>query len=188
MASRKRSRSSAFLMTSGLAPIISTPYFSRMPVSATAMAEFRPVWPPRVGRRASGRSRSMTWHDHLRGDGLDIGAVGHLRVGHDGGRVGVDQDHLIAFFPQGLAGLGAGIVKLAGLADDDGAGADDQDFLNVGAFGHISLIIRAPARTVIPALPQCSFPLSVTLKAPSPAQLCGFIYLSRLGPVRCPGR
>ena len=58
---------------------------------------------------------------HFRGDGFDIGAVGHLRVGHDGGRVGVDQDHLIAFFPQGFAGLGAGIIELAGLTDDDGA-------------------------------------------------------------------
>ena len=37
---------------------------------------------------------------------------------------------------QGLAGLGAGVVELAGLADDDGAGADDEDLLDVGALGH----------------------------------------------------
>ena len=30
--------------------------------------------------------------DDLPGDRLDVGAVGRLRVGHDGGRVGVDQD------------------------------------------------------------------------------------------------
>ncbi len=58
---------------------------------------------------------------HFRRDGLDIRAVGHFRVGHDGGRVGIDQDHLVAFFSQGFAGLGAGIIKLAGLTDDDGA-------------------------------------------------------------------
>ncbi len=40
-------------------------------------------------------------------------------IGHDGGRVGVDQDDLIAQLSQGLAGLGAGIVEFAGLADDD---------------------------------------------------------------------
>ena len=32
--------------------------------------------------------------DDLPGDRLDVGAVGHLRVGHDGGRVGVDQHDL----------------------------------------------------------------------------------------------
>jgi hypothetical protein len=32
----------------------STPYFSRMPLSATLIAVLRAVWPPRVGRRASG--------------------------------------------------------------------------------------------------------------------------------------
>ncbi len=79
-------------------------------------------------------------HDHLRGDGLDVGAVGHLRVGHDGGRVAVDQDHLVALFPEGLAGLGAGIVELAGLTDDDGPGADDQNLFDVGAFGHLCAV------------------------------------------------
>ena len=67
---------------------------------------------------------------------FDIGPVGHIRIGHDGGRIAVDQDHLVPFFLQGLAGLGAGIVEFAALADDDGACADDQDFMNVGSFGH----------------------------------------------------
>ena len=38
-----------------------TPYFSRVPFSYRAMARFRPVWPPMLGSRASGRSFSMTW-------------------------------------------------------------------------------------------------------------------------------
>ena len=58
MAVLKRSRSSAVLMASALAPIISTPLASRTPRSKRAMARFRPVWPPRVGNRASGFSRS----------------------------------------------------------------------------------------------------------------------------------
>ena len=69
-------------------------------------------------------------------DGLDVGAVGEFRVGHDGGRVGIDEDDAVAFFLEGLAGLGAGIIKFAGLADDDGPGADDEDGMNVGAFRH----------------------------------------------------
>ncbi|OPY10158.1 MAG: hypothetical protein A4E67_00670 [Syntrophaceae bacterium PtaB.Bin038] len=59
MASRNFSRSSALWMTSSEAPISSTPYFSSTPSPATPTAVLRPVWPPRVGRIASGRSRSM---------------------------------------------------------------------------------------------------------------------------------
>jgi hypothetical protein len=33
----------------------------------------------------------------------------------------------IALVPEGLAGLGAGVVELAALSDDDGAGAEEQD-------------------------------------------------------------
>ena len=63
------------------------------------------------------------------GKRLDVSAVGKLRVGHDGGRIGIHQHHLVALGLQGLAGLRAGIVKLAPLADDDRAGTNDQDFV-----------------------------------------------------------
>ncbi len=46
-------------MASTLAPISSTPYFSRMPSASSAMAAFNAVWPPRVGRIASGFSFAM---------------------------------------------------------------------------------------------------------------------------------
>ena len=74
--------------------------------------------------------------DHLGRDRLDIGGVGHFRVGHDRRRVGVDQDDAVALFAQRLAGLGAGIVELAGLADDDGPRADDHDRLDIGSLRH----------------------------------------------------
>ena len=67
---------------------------------------------------------------------LDVGAVGHLGVGHDGGRVGVHQHHFVAFGLERLAGLRAGVVELGGLADDDGAGAEDEDFRDVVAAWH----------------------------------------------------
>jgi len=47
-------------MTSILAASSSDPVFSSAPVSATLIAVLRAVWPPRVGRMASGRSFSMT--------------------------------------------------------------------------------------------------------------------------------
>ena len=65
--------------------------------------------------------------DHLGRDRLDVGRVGELGVGHDRRRVGVDQDDPEALLAQHPAGLRAGVVELAGLADDDRAGADDQD-------------------------------------------------------------
>ena len=42
-----------------VAPIISTPNFSSTPCLCRSMAVLRPVWPPSVGSRASGRSFSM---------------------------------------------------------------------------------------------------------------------------------
>jgi len=46
-----------------------------------------------------------------------------------------DQDHAVAFLPQRLAGLRAGIVELAGLPDDDRAGADERMDLMSVLFG-----------------------------------------------------
>ena len=67
----------------------------------------------------------------LGGDRLDVGGVGELRVGHDRRGVGVDQGDPDALGPQHPAGLGAGVVELAALADHDRPGADDQDGLQV---------------------------------------------------------
>ena len=52
-------RSSAFAMVVGFAPSSFTPIFSRKPFSHSSMARFRPVWPPRLGSRESGRSFLM---------------------------------------------------------------------------------------------------------------------------------
>ena len=76
--------------------------------------------------------------DKLGGDGLDIGAVGKTRVGHDGRRVGVDQDDLKAILLEHLAGLGTGVVELTGLANNDGARTNDEDTLDVSTFRHVS--------------------------------------------------
>src|SRR5208283_3456825 len=41
---------------------------------------------------------------------------------------------------QRLARLRAGIVELAGLADDDGSRTDDEDAVDVGSFRHLRLL------------------------------------------------
>ncbi len=101
MALRNFSRSSALWITSREAPIISTPYRLSTPASATATAVLRPVCPPGWGE---GR-RALPGDDPghcLRGDGFDIGPVRRLRVGHDGGRIGIDEDDLVAFLFRAL--------------------------------------------------------------------------------------
>ena len=67
---------------------------------------------------------------------LHIHLVGYRGVGHDGRGVGVREHDLIALLAQGQAGLRAGVVELGGLADDDGAGADDHYFLDVRPLRH----------------------------------------------------
>ena len=74
--------------------------------------------------------------DVVRLNGLDVGVVRELGVRHDGGRVGVDQGYPKAFFLEHAAGLSAGVVELASLADDDRSGADDQDVVDVVALWH----------------------------------------------------
>ncbi len=89
--------------------------------------------------RRQHRIRPLTFDDlrqNLGGQRLDVRAVGQLRVGHDRRRVAVDEDDLEPLGAKRLAGLSTGIVELARLPDDDGAGADHEDAFDVGALGH----------------------------------------------------
>ncbi len=61
----------------------------------------------------------------LPGNRLDVGRIRHVRIGHDGGRIRVHQNDAVTLFAQRLAGLRTGVVKLASLSNDNGAGADD---------------------------------------------------------------
>ena len=58
---------------------------------------------------------------------LDVSHIGHFRVGHDGGGIGVHQHHFIAFFTQSFTSLRARIVKLTRLTDDNRPCAYDQN-------------------------------------------------------------
>ena len=140
IASLKAARSSALWMASRLAPIIC----DAVALEHAAFGErHRQVQAGLAAERRQQRVGPLALddlRDDLGGERLDVGAVGELRVGHDRRRVGVDQDDLVALLAQRLAGLGAGVVELAGLADDDRAGADDQDLLDVGALGHRLLL------------------------------------------------
>src|SRR5690606_23030804 len=75
--------------------------------------------------------------DELGRERLDVGPVGHVRVGHDRRGVRVDEHHLEARRAQRLAGLGARVVELGRLADDYGPRADDQDLVYVLTPRHV---------------------------------------------------
>ena len=64
------------------------------------------------------------------------GTAGQLGIGHDRGRVRIDEDDTIALLLQRLDRLRARIIELARLADDDRSCADDEDRGDVGAFWH----------------------------------------------------
>ena len=68
---------------------------------------------------------------------LNVGDVSSAGVGHDGRGVAVYQHNLVAQGAQSLAGLSAGIVEFAGLANDDGARTNDKNFMDVIAFWHM---------------------------------------------------
>ena len=72
----------------------------------------------------------------LRSNRFNISARSCLRVRHDGGGIGVDQHYFITLFPEGFAGLGAGVVEFAALADDDRAGPDHENLFDGGVFRH----------------------------------------------------
>ena len=57
-------------------------------------------------------------HD-IGGERLDVGAIRHVRIGHDRGGVAVHQHHLKSLGPQGFTGLSTGVIELAGLPDHD---------------------------------------------------------------------
>ena len=140
IALRNSSRSSATLMASICAPISLTLCRSSVPRSCSATARLSAVWPPTVGRTASGRLLDDDRLDHLGRQRLDVGGVGKLRVRHDRGRVAVDQDHFEPFGAQRLARLCARVVEFSRLADDDRARADHEDAFDVGALGHSSTL------------------------------------------------
>ena len=60
MAFANSSRSSPTRMESRSQPMTSTPHSSSTPDSPSAIAQFSAVWPPMLGRMASGRSLRMT--------------------------------------------------------------------------------------------------------------------------------
>ena len=69
---------------------------------------------------------------------LHIHLVGDMGVGHNGGRIGIDEDDLVALFLERKAGLCAGIIEFCRLSDDDRTGAYHHYFMYISPSGHFS--------------------------------------------------
>ena len=85
------------------------------------------------------RIRALFLNDfayHFPVNRLDVGGIGHFRVGHDGCRVGVHQNNAVTLFTQGFTRLCAGIVKLTRLTDNNRTRAQNQDTFYVCTFWH----------------------------------------------------
>ena len=121
------------------APISSTPYFSSTPAGVQRDRAVERGLAAERGQQRVGALLRDHLLDELGRDRLDVRRVGELGVGHDRRRVGVDQDDPEALVLEHPAGLGPGVVELAGLADDDRAGADHQDARDVVALRHQAL-------------------------------------------------
>ena len=120
--------------------------------------------------------------DHRPVQRLDIDRVRHAGIGHDRGRIRVHQDDPIPLLDQRLAGLGAGVVELAGLTDDDRSGAEDQDALDVGAFRHGRA--RIGSRSRLPG--EASGSGAGRGEVPPPAPSCSVTYPPAGGRQRSP--
>lgn len=107
---------------------------------AAALVQFhRQVQRRLPAQRGQNRVRLLLLDDllhELRRQRLQIRRVGQFRVGHDGRRVGIDQNDAVALVFQRLERLGAGIVELGCLPNLDGAAAENQDGLEISTLRH----------------------------------------------------
>ena len=97
------------------------------------------VQPGLSSKGAQDRIRSFLVDDTLgkvQVDRFDIDTVGDRRIRHDRRRIGVDQDDLVAFLTQRLAGLASGIVEFRCLSDHDRSRSDYQDLVYICSLRH----------------------------------------------------
>ena len=66
--------------------------------------------------------------EHRNRERFDIHPVCDFPVGHDSGRVGINQDRDHSLFSKRLTCLSASVIKLGSLADDNRARTYNQDF------------------------------------------------------------
>ena len=157
--SLNRSRSSPARIASMLAPISSTLYSLQDALVVQGHGRVQRGLAAQGGEHGVRALDGDDLLQRLGGDRLDVGGVGELGVGHDRRRVGVDQADPDALGLQHPARLGARVVELAALPDDDRAGPDHQHRLQVLTPRHGSPPVRRSRRWTVRcrslATPNC---------------------------------
>ena len=67
---------------------------------------------------------------------LHVDLVGDVRVGHNRGRIGIDQHYLVTLLAKGQTSLRTGVIELGSLSDDDRARPDDHHLVDIFTFRH----------------------------------------------------
>ena len=82
-------------------------------------------------------------HDVLKGERLEVEAVGGVVVGRDGLGVAVDHDRLVALCLERIGGVHAAVIKLDALANAVGAGRENHHagFLGLRALGGAAVLV-----------------------------------------------
>ena len=120
---------------------LNTNYFDSILLKHAGASKFggqiKSALAPKIGQQGVGTLVLNDFCHTLQIKRLDIGYVSGAGVGHNRCRVGIGQHYLVAQLAKCLAGLSARVVELAGLANDDRAGADYHNFFNILSFWHI---------------------------------------------------
>ena len=88
------------------------------------------------GQNGIGAFFGNDFFNRFPGDRFDVSHIGRRRIGHDRGRVAVDQNNFKALFTQGFAGLHTRVIEFTGLTNDDGARANQENAFDVCALRH----------------------------------------------------
>ena len=118
-------------ITSTPAPISSIPSSSRIAGLVELEREVERGLAAHRRQERVGPLAAQHRRDAFEVERLQVGRVGEAGVGHDRGRVRVDDDRAVALLAQHLQRLAARVVELAGLPDHDRAGADQADRMDV---------------------------------------------------------
>ena len=91
----------------------------------------QPRLPAKGGKEAVGLFLRDNLRQKIDGERFDIDAIRDIRIRHNGRGIAVDEHDLKTVLLECAAGLGAGVVELCRLSDDDRPRADDHNLLQI---------------------------------------------------------
>src|SRR5690625_1494705 len=109
----------------GICPYKLDTMFLEYPLAVEVKGTIKSCLPPHGGQECVGALVLNNFLDCAPSDGLDVGDIGRIGVSHNCGGVAIDQNGAVACVFEGFTGLGARVIKLAGLTDNNRARANN---------------------------------------------------------------